>query len=55
MRGGRRVDLLSIIKQAAAKAESLETVMMYSEENDRSNWGANFYELSPEGFLSISH
>ena len=49
MRGGRKVDLLSIVSEGAKQAASLETVLMYTEEeNGRSDWPENFFELTPE-------
>lgn len=49
MRGGRKVDLLSIVSEGAKQASSLETVLMYTEEEaPHSSWPSNFFELTPE-------
>ena len=41
-RGGRRVDLLKIVKDAAAQASSLEQVLLYTLDADLDTWPEKF-------------
>ena len=41
-RGGRRVDLLKIVKDAAAQATSLEQVLLYTLDADLDTWPEKF-------------
>ena len=49
MRGGRRVDLLKIVSEAAAKASCLEKVLLYTlDENQEQTLPPKFAPLRPE-------
>ena len=41
-RGGRRVDLLKIVRDAAQSAKSLEQVLLYTLDDDLDVWPDNF-------------
>ena len=45
-RGGRRVDLLKIVKDAAAQATSLEQVLLYTLDADLDTWPVKFSKCS---------
>ena len=46
-RGGRLINLKKIVLEATKLSKSLKTVLVYSESEDRADWPANYFDMTP--------